>query len=203
MNEGSSAHHHARLRERLREETGRAILQAAEAVFAEEGLHAARMERIASRAGVAVGTLYNHFRDKDALLASLVRASHGALLERVDRALSAAAGRDVRTRLRAFLSAVAAHAREHGRFLSVLVQAGEGPARLRPPRTLLAELVSRADRIVAEGVADGHLRPDDARLFGHALVGMARAVILRSLERGAPDDVADAIVDIFLRGTAR
>jgi AcrR family transcriptional regulator len=202
MNEGSTPHQ-ARLRDRLREETGRAILEAAEAVFAEDGLHAARMERIASRAGVAVGTLYNHFRDKDALLSSLVRASHGALLERVDRALSADEGKDVRTRLRTFLSAVAAHAREHGRFLTVLVQAGEGPARLRPPRTLLAELVARADCVVADGVAAGDLRPDAAGLFGHALVGMARAMILRSVERGAPEDVTDAIVDIFLRGTAR
>ncbi|HEY6002741.1 MAG TPA: TetR/AcrR family transcriptional regulator [Anaeromyxobacter sp.] len=202
MNEGSTSHQ-ARLRDRLREEMGRAILEAAEAVFAEDGLHAARMERIASRAGVAVGTLYNHFKDKDALLASLVRASHRALLERVDRALSAAAGEDVRARLRAFLSSVAAHAREHGRFLAVLVQAGEGPARLRPQRTLLAELVARVDRVVADGVAAGDLRADGAELFGHALVGMARAMILRSIESGAQEDVSDAVVDIFLRGAAR
>jgi AcrR family transcriptional regulator len=202
MNEGSTSHQ-ARLRERLREETGRAILEAAEAVFAEDGLHAARMERIAARAGVAVGTLYNHFRDKDALLSSLLRSRRGALLERVDRALAAAAGQDARARLRAFLSAIAAHAREHGRFLTVLVQAGEGPERLRPPRTLVAELVARADGLVAEGVAAGVLRPDDAGVFGHALVGMARVMILRSIERGAPEDVTDAIVDIFLRGTAR
>jgi AcrR family transcriptional regulator len=206
MSEGNTAHHgrlRDRLRDRLREETGRAILVAAEAVFAEDGLHAARMERIAARAGVAVGTLYNHFEDKDALLASLVRESHGALLARVDRAVAAVERNDVRARLRAFLAAVATHAREHGRFLAVLVQAGEGPARLRPPRTLLAELVGRADRIVADGIAAGELRPDPAKLFGHALVGMTRAVVLRSLESGTSDEVSDAIVDIFLRGAAR
>ncbi len=86
MNHGSHSHP-ARLRDRLRDETGRAILAAAEAVFAEDGLHDARMERIASRAGVAVGTLYNHFEDKDALVRSLVRSSRQALLDRVDGAV--------------------------------------------------------------------------------------------------------------------
>src|SRR5512138_1426078 len=202
MNEGSS-HTAARLRDRLREETARAILEAAEAVFAEDGLHTARMERIASRAGVAVGTLYNHFRDKDALVRSLARSRREALLQRVDEALAAAAGKDVRERLRAFLGAVAAHAREHGRFLSVLVQAGEGPGRLRPPRTLIAELVARADRIVADGVASGDLRPDRASVFGLALVGMARAVLIRSIEGGVADDPTDAILDLFLDGAGR
>lgn len=202
MNENSSQNQ-ARLRDRLREETGRVILEAAEAVFAEEGLHAARMERIAARAGVAVGTLYNHFRDRDALLRALARSRREALLERVDGALAAAEGKDVRARLRAFLEAVAAHAREHGRFLSVLVQAGEGPARPRPPRNLLAELVARADRIVADGVASGDLRPDGERVFGLALVGMARAVLIRSLEGEGGDDPAEAILDLFLRGAAR
>jgi AcrR family transcriptional regulator len=202
MNENSSQNQ-ARLRDRLREETGRAILEAAEAVFAEDGLHAARMERIAARAGVAVGTLYNHFRDKDALLRSLARSRREALLERVDAALAAVESGDVRARLHAFLDAVAAHARQHGRFLTVLVQAGEGPARPRPPRTLIAELVARADRIVADGIASGDLRPDRARVFGLALVGMARAVLIRSLEEEAGDDPSDAILDLFLEGAAR
>jgi AcrR family transcriptional regulator len=201
MNEGSNPTP-ARLRDRLREETARAILEAAEAVFADEGLHAARMERIASRAGVAVGTLYNHFEDKDALLRSLAESSREALLARVDGALAAAHGQDVRARLRAFLSALAAHAREHGRFLAVLVQAGDGPARPRP-RTLLADLVKRADRLVGEGIAARELRPDAANVFGIALVGIARAVLLRSLEGGAQDDPTDRIVDLFLRGAAR
>ena len=203
MNEGSNPASPGRLRDRLREETARLILQAAEAVFAEDGLHAARMERIAARAGVAVGTLYNHFRDRDALLRSLARSRREALLERVDAALAGVARGDLRARLHAFLATLAAHAREHGRFISVLVQAGEGPARPRPPRTLVADLVARADRLVADGVAAGALRPDRAKVFGLALVGMARAVFLRSLEEGGAEDLADAVLELFLEGTAR
>ncbi len=200
MNEHSTS---ARLRDRLREETSRAILEAAEAVFAQDGLSGARMERIASRAGVAVGTLYNHFQDKEALLRSLVHSRREALLERVDAALHGMRGRPVEERLRAFLGAVADHARAHGPLLSVLVQAGEGPARPRPSKTLIADLVARADRIVADGIAARDLRADRAKVFGHALVGMARAVLVRSLEEGASADVTDALVELFLQGARR
>ena len=41
-------------------------------------------------------------------------------------------------------------------------------------------------------------------LFGLALVGMARAVLIRSLEgEDGGDDPSDAILDLFLEGAAR
>src|SRR5271169_3535193 len=49
-----------------------AILDAAEVVFAERGFHGARIQDIAKRARIAVGTVYNHFEDKDAVLAALL-----------------------------------------------------------------------------------------------------------------------------------
>ena len=49
-----------------------AILEAAEEVFATEGFHAARMKDIADRARIAVGTIYNHFEEKDDVLYALI-----------------------------------------------------------------------------------------------------------------------------------
>ena len=199
----SSTQSPARLRDRLREETSRAILAAAEEVFAADGLHA-RMESIASRAGVAVGTLYNHFEDRKALVGALVRSRREALLARVDAALAGVPGEPVEAQLRAYLTAVEQHARAHGPLLAVLMQAGEGPAESRPPRTLLDELVRRADAIVARGVMAGALRPDGEKLFGLALVGMARALVIRAVEGGADrGEAAGELLDLFLRGAAR
>src|SRR5205085_1302305 len=48
-----------------------AILDAAEIVFAERGFHAARIQDIAARARIAVGTVYNHFETKEDVLAAL------------------------------------------------------------------------------------------------------------------------------------
>ena len=47
------------------------ISQAAVRVFSREGFHRARMKSIAQEAGVAVGTIYNYFKDKDDLLLSV------------------------------------------------------------------------------------------------------------------------------------
>lgn len=195
-----SSHRPARLRERLREETARAILAAAEEVFAAEGL-GARMERIAAAAGVAVGTLYNHFEDRAALVAALVRSRREALLARVDAALAAARGQGCEAEVRAYLGAVEEHARTHGALLAVLMQGGEGPGASRPPRSLIDELVRRADALVARGAAAGDLREDDAKAFGLALVGLARAVLLRALAGGAP--ISGALARLFLEGARR
>jgi AcrR family transcriptional regulator len=188
------------LRDRLREETSRTILEAAEAVLAEEGLQA-RMESIAARAGVAVGTLYNHFEHRYGLVDALVRARREALLARVDAALGATGERGAADQLRAFLTAIAEHGRAHGPLLAALVQAGEGPGSARPPVALFADLSARVEAILAAGVASGELRSDGAGVFAQALVGMARAVLFRALEASGDTTAAvDAVLDLFLRG---
>ena len=58
------------LQERSRE-TVRAILEAAARIFEERGTTAATTDAIAERAGVSIGSLYQYFPNKDALLATL------------------------------------------------------------------------------------------------------------------------------------
>jgi len=203
MNTDSTNERPVRLRDRLRGETDRAILAAAEEVFSQEGL-GARMEQIASRAGVAVGTLYNHFEDRRALVAALSCSRREALFARLDAALAAEVGKPVREQVRAFVAAVAEHSRAHGRYLSMLVQAGEGPANPLPGKTMLAELVARADVLAARGVASGELRPEHEDLFGLTLVGMIRVFNARILEGSASwEALGEPLVDLFLRGAAR
>lgn len=50
-----------------------AILQAAAQVFERHGYAAGTTNRIAARAGVSIGTLYQYFPNKDAILVALVR----------------------------------------------------------------------------------------------------------------------------------
>ncbi|HEY2068321.1 MAG TPA: TetR/AcrR family transcriptional regulator [Rhizomicrobium sp.] len=56
------------------------ILEAALAVFAEKGLMAARMDDIASRAGVTKGTIYLYFENKAAVFRALLTESLGERL---------------------------------------------------------------------------------------------------------------------------
>src|SRR5215469_7256927 len=60
-----------------------AILDAAEAVFAERGFHGARIQDIAARARTAVGTVYNHFEHKDDVLHALLEERTEELLEQL------------------------------------------------------------------------------------------------------------------------
>jgi AcrR family transcriptional regulator len=60
-----------------------AILDAALTVFAERGFEAARLDDVAARAGVAKGTLYLYFKDKEALFEDVVRRAVSPIVERV------------------------------------------------------------------------------------------------------------------------
>jgi len=64
-------------------ERKQAILNAALTVFAERGFEAARLDDVAARAGVAKGTLYLYFKDKEALFEELLRGAVSPILARV------------------------------------------------------------------------------------------------------------------------
>lgn len=51
--------------------TQEALLDAAEALFAEQGIDATSVAEVADRAGASIGAVYHHFRDKKALLYAL------------------------------------------------------------------------------------------------------------------------------------
>lgn len=76
-------------RQRSRERNRDRLLDAGFAVLAENGMAGAAACEVTARAGLAVGTFYNHFRDKEALLAAVTAeavAAHGALLDGVAQA---------------------------------------------------------------------------------------------------------------------
>lgn len=66
-------------------ESLRRLLQAATEVLEEKGLEGATIPRIAARAGLSPGAVYRRFRDKDALLRTLLRE----LLRGVDKSSAA------------------------------------------------------------------------------------------------------------------
>ncbi|MFW2339886.1 MAG: TetR/AcrR family transcriptional regulator [Acidimicrobiia bacterium] len=76
------------LRQLKKEKTTRAILAAASARFAADGIEAAKMELIAADAEVSVGTLYNYFGSKQSLLIALFEDEVGEMLEAGGEAVS-------------------------------------------------------------------------------------------------------------------
>ncbi|MHA7629799.1 TetR/AcrR family transcriptional regulator [Corallococcus sp. M7] len=190
-----------RLRSRLKEATADAILAAAAAVFARDGLHAAKMESIAEQAGVSVGTLYNHFTDRAALLDALRAKRRQMMLDRLDTALAPVEGRPAREQLRAFVTALFAHAAERDAFVRVLVQLPEDPAR---KSRILAELGKRVAVIVERGIQAGEFRAEGRAFYPNLLMGMVRGALDRLREDDAANPPAAAwaeeILRVFLKG---
>ncbi len=192
------------LRAQLKEATREAIRAAAEAVFSEQGF-GARMDDIAERAGVSVGTLYNHFDDRNALLQELIQARRETLVARVDTVLAEVARQPFREQLRTFLDAFFGHFREHARFFAMLMQSAfiHSPGFPRRDDTV-AELSARVEQLIQRGVASGELRPEGAELYPSLLLGMVRSLLLRAarLQRGEElSRGVDVLLQVFLDGS--
>src|SRR5690242_8429355 len=73
--------------ERAAERRG-AIIEAAMDEFIARGFAATRLDDVAKRAGVAKGTIYLHFKDKEALFEDLIRLAIVPLVNRLGAGLS-------------------------------------------------------------------------------------------------------------------
>jgi AcrR family transcriptional regulator len=58
------------------EQTRSAIIQAAHDLFIQQGFHGTSMRQIARRAGVALGSMYNHFTSKEEVFRTVFLAYH-------------------------------------------------------------------------------------------------------------------------------
>jgi AcrR family transcriptional regulator len=197
------------LRARIRETTMQAILAAAEEVFADAGLHAARMDTIAAKAGVSVGTLYNHFEDREALLAGLLAARRAELVGKLDAAISEAAGRPLRERLRRILGAFASHCETHRRFLNIVLQREVGryqqtfPQASAKKHDTMREIYDRIEGEMKRGIKERALRAETGGLATTFFMGMLRALIVRDVVLEAGGDMAsdlDRLLDAFFDG---
>lgn len=63
------------------------ILKATREIIAQEGYEAINMRRVAKCTGIAVGTLYNYYKNKDLLLVSVFEESWQRTFEKLDTVL--------------------------------------------------------------------------------------------------------------------
>ncbi|MGC4083519.1 MAG: TetR/AcrR family transcriptional regulator [Vicinamibacterales bacterium] len=217
MNSASSADSRVSLRSRFRTATREAILQAAaELLGADDGAQT-RMEDIAARAGIAVGTLYNYFEDRKALVSTLLESRTRSLLDELDavvsrRKPSAAAGDAAdtfRLELTDFVDALGSHL-ESNRFLFGVLhdeerQRGIDAQAATRKSTVVGELLTRAERLMEKGIRTKVLRKSDPALYAALFIGMLRGIALTAFltPGAAPKWGTDAIVRQFLTGAAR
>ncbi len=74
-------------RERVKLANRKAILSAAEGVFAQKGFYAATTDEIAERAEFSKGALYTYFRSKEEIFLSLMREKVGSLEKKIKESI--------------------------------------------------------------------------------------------------------------------
>lgn len=186
------------MRDLQRQAVTDALLEAAERVIADKGLANAAMADIARQAGVAVGTLYNYFPDRDGLVQVLVDTRRNAWGQAIRDALAATTG-TFEARLRGFIGAVLRMFDENRRFVRILYEndlLSRGRNRT-VPQTLQACMLE----LLRDGAAAGAVAKRDLELRARVLSSSMRAVVIHSLETRRPFAAeTDAIVDLFLDG---
>jgi AcrR family transcriptional regulator len=216
------------LRDRFRAATREAILDAAARLLTTEGAAYARMEDIAASAGVAVGTVYNYFEDRTALVTALLESRTKSLFDALDGstgqagvpseldegsergAKGASAGAAAfEAELGRFVSAVAGHFDTNRFLLTVLLEEerhrGVDARAASRRRTVFEELLARAERLMSKGIRMRAIRKGDPALYASLLVGMLRGVAMSVLVRGEAFAASgtDGIVRVFMNGAAR
>lgn len=166
------------LRERIRQATAAAILDAAEEVFAEQGLEGGRMNDIAARAGVAVGTLYNHFEDREALFTGLLVKRKLEMIDMLDAVL-AEAGLDFKARLERMFEEFFMFVERHRGFYTLYMQCEAAMSKLALNNDMAREMYTRMDTLVKRGLKEKILRPSGADLYPALLMGIIRALFVR------------------------
>jgi AcrR family transcriptional regulator len=111
-------------RKQLRKDRSRimsdGILAAAADVCSDRGLDALTTSAVAVRAGVSIGSIYQRFPDKAALLAALIRVERANLLESVERVVCSSSACSLTNLVHELIDAALAHYLERPSLLRTL-----------------------------------------------------------------------------------
>ena len=174
-----------------------AIVAAALDEFIARGFTATRLDDVAKRAGVAKGTIYLHFKDKETLFEELVRT---AIVPVVDRMTTPPPiGGSVREALEAFAKTFLREVVATRRADIIRLIVAEGPRFPAIADFYYREVISRglaAMRVLIEiGIARGEIRLGELKNFPQIVVAPAIvAIVWKSLfERHAPLDANEML----------
>lgn len=146
-----------------------AILAATFQLLEAEGEGKLTTNRIAERAGVSIGTLYQYFKDRDAILTAMGERQAEALRQKVTDIVLASPEQDgIRTIVQAIMSGIEGSPETRIVLMDALFRAHGESIMSQHHAAFLESISSRSDlRLV--------LRPESAFVLTHAVVCLLRA----------------------------
>lgn len=186
--------------QRRREQTARALLDAARTVLAAKGYHGTKIADIARAASVGVGTFYLYYPTKEALFLELVEETVARLKTELDAVRASVADPVVqsRTRTETFFR----FAQENRELFRIVF--GHGASFHDVVRRCQEVFIADLRDSLAHGMAAGSLRRGDATIWAHAFIGMSLQVVSWWIEQeNVPiEQVAASLSDLVLNGMA-
>jgi TetR/AcrR family transcriptional regulator, cholesterol catabolism regulator len=179
------------------------VLEAAQELISEYGYAGLSMRELAKQSGIAKATIYHHFQDKREIYLRVLERDILVVCERFAQA--AGSPGDLRDKLRSVILTYFALQNEH-RF--VLMSALRETASMQSELCSLvrkhrAELMRPLADIIANGVAEGTIKPVNVEMTVVSLLGMLHSFVTHRIlldHAIIEEDVVDHILDLLLFG---
>jgi AcrR family transcriptional regulator len=176
-----------------------AILEAAFQILEADGLSQLTTSRIADRAGVSIGTLYQYFPDREAILLEMGQRHSDAMREKITSILlEAPETGSMRAIVRALMEGVQGSAETRMVLSDALFRAGGEAEVGRQHLTFLDSISGRAE-------FDFALGKESAFILTHAVIYLLRAAAAEpelELDPGVLEDELVALMESYLANLA-
>ena len=175
------------------------LLRAAEEVFGERGYHGASVSEICRRAGVAHGTFYRYFANKEEVFLRLVAQLEAGLRARLAEALAGPG--PAWERLIAGYRAILEFIAEQSELYQVFREAEF--VRLEVPRRFYAAIAAIFQEELREGSQRGEFRELEPEVVAYALLGIIEFIAMRYIiwePGGLNPTVVESIDELILHG---
>ncbi|MDI6741269.1 MAG: TetR/AcrR family transcriptional regulator [Smithella sp.] len=183
------------------------ILDKAEKIFSLKGFHNVKMADIANASGFSVGSLYQFFKGKENLYATMITEKLDLMYSRVRNATDSAGS--VIEKIDALIYSTLMFAQENPEFCRLFVR-GESAALSEAMTRLRQQLIDGyfehitfIENLLKEGIEIGLLKKLPSRDMAQALFNLIRTSLIEWMldsTKESPCSKKDFIMEIFLNG---
>lgn len=178
------------------------IRQTAQRLFRERGYAAIGMRELAKEVGIEAPSIYNHYKSKDDLLREICFDIAGQFFDAFNKldANEKSPSKLLRSAIRGHIGVIAGNLEASAVFFH------EWPFLEEPHlskfKKLRQEYEQRFRGIVERGIKKGDFKTLDTRLVTFTIFSALNATydLYKSREKMKPDEIADGIADILLKG---
>jgi AcrR family transcriptional regulator len=182
----------------------KALFEATVAVLSEHGVDGMTMDRIASVAGVAKGSLYHYFSSKRDLLEFVYAKTIDPVFQDLEQMVAAA--QPAIDKLAGHLRTLLEHVAKHVRIFKLLFEDDAAHGLLQSSERYHRKAVcQRMAEIFRQGIAEGVFRPEDPLMLASMYLGLCKGVFESQPELEGLDqreNVHRLILGTFLNGIA-